>query len=158
VERVRMPYAVWVGIMMISVFLFLMNGCTGRSNRGAANTAPNDKGFAPPVYYDFGDVRLPPELKVDSDSSFAYRTEGLSMGVLVLKGRVELYSLIGFFENSMAQEDWKFISSFKSPRTMMLFQKANRWCVINITEEKITTQVEIWVSPTLHSTEGAPVK
>ena len=41
------------------------------------------------------------------------------------------------------------ISAFKSPRTMMLFQKQTRWCVINITEGQFSTQVEIWVAPTI---------
>jgi len=137
-----------VGVVL-AVGLFL-SGCAGA---GGAGPESQDKGFAPPIYYDFGDVRLPEELKVDSKSSFVYRTPEFSAGVLVLEGRVELYSLISFFENSMATDKWKFISSFKSPRTIMLFHKDNRWCVINITENKLNTLVEIWVSPTAGETE-----
>jgi hypothetical protein len=49
----------------------------------------------------------------------------------------------------MVKDDWKNISSFKSERTMLLFQKANRWCVMNITDERFNTYVEIWVAPTI---------
>jgi len=132
----------------------MVNGCA-HSNKGAegVGTEAQGQGFAPPIYYDFGDVRLPEELKVDDEDSFVYRTPGFSAGVLVLEGRVELYSLIAFFENSMASDNWKFISSFKSPRTMMLFHKEARWCVINITEKNLKTLVEIWVAPTAEELE-----
>ncbi|MBW1822721.1 MAG: hypothetical protein JRI92_13440 [Deltaproteobacteria bacterium] len=66
----------------------------------------------------------------------------------MLKGRVEIGSLISFFEKNMAKDNWRLISSFKSSRTIMLFQKQNRWCVINITES-MSTRIEIWVAPTM---------
>lgn len=137
--------SVYIGIL--SILFLLFSGCA-HYNEDEQGMEAQDKGFAPPIYYDFGDVRLPEELKVDNKASFVYRTSGFSAGVLVLEGRVEIYSLIGFFEDSMANENWKFVSSFKSPRTIMLFSKENRWCVINITEKKLTTLVEIWVAPT----------
>ena len=133
--------------MSIIFFIFLLNGCATLNEENNSSGA-QDQGFAPPIYYDFGDVRLPEELKVDKKSSFVYRTQGFSAGALVLEGRVERYSLISFFENSMSTEGWKFISSFNSPRTIMLFQKESRWCVINITDGKLNTLVEIWVAPT----------
>ena len=51
----------------------------------------------------------------------------------------------------MANEKWDFVSSFKSPRTIMLFKKKDRRCVINITEKKFNTLVEIWVAPTVNA-------
>ena len=35
-----------------------------------------------PVYYDFGDIMLPRELKVEKKDSFVFRTPGLTAGVL----------------------------------------------------------------------------
>ncbi len=146
---------IWLGVLPL--FSLMNQGCAGLST-GNENDISNDKGFAPPIYYDFGDVRLPEELKVNNRDSFVYRTAGFSAGVLVLEGRVELYSLITFFENSMKQENWKFLSSFKSPRTIMLYQKENRWCVINITEKLSTTLVEIWVAPTMDASGAGFLK
>ena len=137
---------------LFATLFLLLSGCAHFNTDAEKESADfQDKGFAPPIYYDFGDVRLPEELKVDNKSSFVYRTPGFSAGVLVLEGNVEIYSLIAFFENSMNTEQWEFISSFKSPRTIMIFKKPQRRCVINITERKFTTLVEIWVAPTIKS-------
>jgi len=151
----RQKRAVLAGIGMLVALLFLGAGCSVLKSSKGKTSSPavrqKSKG-ASPLYYDFGDVLVPSELKVDRDSSFVYRTPGFSAGVLVLKGRVEMSSLIAFFENNMTKDNWQPVSSFKSPRTIMLFHKENRWCVINISEKEFNTHVEIWVAPT--STEA----
>ena len=110
--------------------------------------ASDDKGKVP-LYYDFGDVLVPREMKLQKDKTFVFRTPGLTAGVLVFKGRVEINSLIAFFETNMIKDNWTPISSFKSPRTFMLYKKENRWCVISITENEFSTSAEIWVTPTI---------
>jgi hypothetical protein len=100
-------------------------------------------------YMDFGDILIPYGLKVDSKSTFIIRSSGLTAGVLVLKGRVDEASLVNFFEANMIKDNWRLISSFKSPRTLILYRKDTRWCVINVSESGFTTHVEIWVSPSL---------
>ena len=133
-------------------WVFAVGGCSSLTKKDQQATAPSagaqTSGGASARYYDFGDVLIPKELKVDKRSSFIYQTDGFSAGVLVLKGRIETSSLISFFENNMTKDNWKMISSFKSERTMLLFQKANRWCVMSITDEAYNTYVEIWVAPT----------
>jgi hypothetical protein len=140
-------------IFMITV-VFSIGGCSSLSKKDNKATAPASKTSTAVAarYYDFGDVLVPKELKVDKKSSFIYQTGEFSAGVLVLKGRVETSSLISFFESNMAKDNWNIISSFKSERTMLLFQKTHRWCVINITDEAINTYVEIWVAPTRNGT------
>jgi hypothetical protein len=127
------------------------SGCSALTKKDQA-TAPvsevKTSTGAAASYYDFGDVLVPQELKVDKKSSSIYQTGGFVAGVLVLKGRIEASSLISFFKNNMAKDNWRIISTFKSERTMMLFQKQNRWCVIYITDETFNTYVEIWVAPT----------
>jgi hypothetical protein len=102
-----------------------------------------------PLYYDFGDVLVPLELKVDKKKSFVYHAPGFTAGVLGLSGRVDIGSLIRFFENNMAKDNWKLVSVFKSPRTIMFFNKPNRSCIINMTEGSFNSIVEIWVAPTI---------
>jgi len=136
----------------ITVTALTLCGCAGSKIKdGQSPSAVKDKGPVP-LYYDFGDVLVPSELKVDKDASFVFRTPGFSAGVLVLAGRVEINSLIDFFYNNMAKDNWKLVSYFKSRRTIMLFNKENRWCVINITEGGFNTHTEIWVSPTTMET------
>lgn len=136
-------------------------GCSAMSQKKAAPeahpaAAPQEE--EGPIYYDFGDVPVPPELKLDTKSSFVFRTQGFSAGVIVLKGRVELGSLIVFFENNMAKDNWQVVATFKSTRTLLLFQKENRWCVINITDETYNTYVEIWVAPTTNPVDSGLLK
>jgi hypothetical protein len=51
------------------------------------------------------------------------------------------------------------VSQFKSPqRTMMLLQKQNRWCVLEISEGAYNTYAKVWVSPTINPTAGGLVK
>ncbi|MDM8516312.1 hypothetical protein QUF76_08950 [Desulfobacterales bacterium HSG16] len=145
----------------IAALFFMVTGCSVSQFRGrnysSSSTAQKAKKPSP-VYYDFGDVLIPSELKLDKKSCFTYQTPGFSAGVLSLKGRVDIKSLISFFENNMARDNWQIVSSFKSPRTMMLFHKESRWCVISINEKEFNTYTEIWVSPTATDTEEGLMK
>jgi hypothetical protein len=139
-----------VGVHICTVILLLLlqtAACTStpKTTDGTDAREKNDKNA--PLYYDFGDVLVPRELKLDVDSSFVYNTSGFTAGILAFKSRAELNSMVDFFENNMAKDNWQKIGTFKSPRTLLLFQKQNRWCVINITDRKFDTLVEIWVAP-----------
>ena len=139
------------------VMLLTAAGCSTAQKATGGGTGDKD-GQATPLYYDFGDVLVPRELKLDTESSFIYHSSGLTAGVLVFKADVDRNSLIQFFENNMAKDNWQYISSFKSPRTLLLFKKENRWCVINITDDKWQTWVEIWVAPFSDSTGSGLLK
>ena len=149
------------GVLAVMAVLVLMtSGCSTLTQKGPGGSGPpaaEDQGPVP-LYYDFGDVLVPSELKIIKEDSFVFQTPGLSAGVLALKGRVETSSLISFFESNMAKDNWRLVSSFKSPRTIMLFQKENRWCVVNITDSNFQTDVEIWVAPTLQDAGSGLMK
>jgi len=150
--RINLIKSVFAHAWILATLLFLISGCAALSkddkNTASGSTVRKEKKELP-IYYDFGDVLVPKELKIDKDSSFVYKAPGFSAGVLALNGRVEVGSLYTFFEDNMAKDNWKLISAFKSPRTVMLFQKQNRWCVINITDGDFSTEVEIWVAPSI---------
>lgn len=153
----------WRGAVILGFVIAMVisvGGCSSLTQKDGTATAPSTKTASgvPALYYDFGDVLVPKELKVHKKSSFVYQTEGFSAGVLVLKGRIETSSLISFFETNMTKDNWHLISSFKSERTMLLFQKAHRWCVINITDETFNTYVEIWVAPTTKGLQSGLLK
>ena len=140
-----------MGAVIVALLVLVLGGCA--SQKGASVDPSVEKADPnAPRYYDFGDVLVPREMKVNKNASFVFRTPGLSAGVLAMKGRVEGHSLIQFFETNMANDNWSLVSAFKSYRNIMLFKKESRWCVINITEKKMYTYLEIWVSPTV---EGA---
>lgn len=149
-RRKRSNATVCIGIL--AVLLWGMTGCSGMKTWPSAGTdsaAENRKDTEPaPSYYDFGDVLIPSELELDRKASFIFKTPSLTAGVLSLSGRVDVSSLIQFFETNMNKDNWQPVSSFKSVRTIMLYKKENRWCVFNISESGFKTQVEIWVAPT----------
>lgn len=138
-------------LVLVAIFFFF--GCShfGKTAKDMSASGQVDTKDQTPIssYMDFGDILIPNELKLDSQASFVLRASGLTAGVLVLKGRVEQSSLIHFFEVNMAKDNWQLVSSFKSPRTLMLYRKDTRWCVINVFENNFSMNVEIWVSPTL---------
>ena len=154
------PRIYFKGLAIVLIGVCVISGCSAfqKKEDTVAQPSGDQKKEETPLYYDFGDVPVPPELQLNSKSSFVYRTTGFSAGVLVLKGAVELGSLIDFFENNMSRDNWRAVSTFKSPRTLLLFQKENRWCVINITDDKYSTHVEIWVAPTINPDDTGLLK
>ena len=160
ISRGRNQFVLLVFGLILALIIF--SGCTAfrsssqQASGGKDIQQPESKNE--PIYYDFGDVLVPKQLTVNKKLSFVYRTPGFSAGVLSLKGRVEMNSLLAFFHNNMVKDNWRLVSSFKSMRTIMLFQKENRWCVINITEKEYYTYVEIWVSPTMNESAAADIR
>ena len=157
--RQRKKVLAFIGIG--AAFFLMISGCAGGKTKknGPESQVTTTKQEGPsPLYYDFGDVLIPNALKVNKKASFVYKTSGFSAGVLVLSGKVEISSLIAFFESNMRKDNWRIISSFKSPRTVMLFQKESRWCMINITAKDFKTHVEVWVAPTINEAEAGLLK
>lgn len=141
--------------LWIMVF-FLCSGCTGffGSKGSLLGSSSQSEENTIPLYRDFEDVAIPRELKEDKDSTYVIESAGYRSGILALKGRVERNSLIDFFKDNMSKDNWKAITSFKTPkRAIMLFQKNNRWCMISITEKEINTYIEIGVVPTIAGVE-----
>ncbi len=138
----------WLGYFFgIMALLLLVAACSTSPQTTDGSEAREKDDKKAPLYYDFGDVLIPRELELDVNSSFVYRTAGFTAGILAFKSKAEFGSMVDFFENNMAQDNWQAVGTFKSPRTLLLFQKENRWCVINITDNRWDTLVEIWVAP-----------
>ena len=144
-EKMRSRTAVYYFGIMALLLLVAACSSTPKTTDGSDAKEKDDKSV--PLYYDFGDVLIPRELELDVNSSFVYHTSGFTAGILAFKSKAELGSMVNFFENNMAKDNWQAVGIFKSPRTLLLFQKENRWCVINITDNRWNTLVEIWVAP-----------
>jgi len=132
---------------IIASLMLLIGACSSTPKKTDGSEARAEAEKNSPLYYDFEDVLVPRELKLNAEDSFVYHSSGLTAGVLVFSAKAERISLIRFFENNMAKDNWQYVSSFKSIRSLLIFKKENRWCVINITDNKWDTRVEIWVAP-----------
>ena len=149
-------------IRLVMAALILLTLCSGCASlfKGQDKSTPEEPkpSETAPLSSDFQDIRLPQELKEVKDETFFMQTGSFSAGVITLRGRVEISSLISFFESQMQADNWQLVGFFRSSRSLMLFYKENRWCVINITEKSIYTYVEVWVAPTLHMAESGLLK
>jgi hypothetical protein len=157
-KMISKRYALCTAILFIWILWALVSGCSAlKSNGNAAESSPppaDSSAESTPTYYDFGDVLIPKEMKVEKNDSFIYRTPGMTVGRLSLKGSVESGSLANFFKNKMPVDGWRLISSIEGQRIMMLFQKTNRWCVINISGGQFSTTAEVWVSTSISGMVG----
>ena len=144
----RVLSAVFLPMLLLSA----LTGCA-TSTLSEQTTAPGEPLQATEVvkpetarYYDFEDVPVPAEMELKTDRSFVFQTTEFAAGLLAFSGRVEINSLISFFRVKLPDEGWRFLSSIKSPKTILFFRKENRLCIITIISKAFTTDAEILVA------------
>jgi len=143
-------------IVFLTLFLtfnVILFGCT-LFQKDTSTTKSVEEKVQPPKakgpsakYYDFEDILIPDEMKLDKEKSFVYETPLLKAGILVFSGRVEVTSLIQFFKENMVKDNWKLLNSFKYKGYLMNFQKPDKSCMISIVDGTFSTSLEIWVGP-----------
>jgi hypothetical protein len=146
----RKKWVVWA-IAAVAGMMFTV-GCSALKRRDASSAGGAggpSTAASRDIYLDFDDVLIPEEMPRDRERTFVFRIGALTAGVLALEGRVEPERLITFFESNMSRDNWKAVSSFRSPRSLLIYEKEERWCIITITEDDYDhrTRVEIWLSP-----------
>ena len=100
-------------------------------------------------YYDFDDVQIPNELKLDAKNSKVFQSPNLVAGVLTFDAYVEVKSLVNFFKEAMTRDNWASRAYFiLPPKTVLLFEKKNKRSIIFIEENVFNTRVEVWMIPT----------
>jgi hypothetical protein len=139
-----------LSVLLISLVVF--SGCAylrGNGGESDETVVTGEETESGSLYYDFGDVPIYSNLKVVKKKSFVYHVPGFTAGVLGLSGRVDADTLEQFFKKSMPKDNWKLVCSFKSPRSVLFFTKEKKSCIINMTEKRFKTEVEIWVAANL---------
>jgi len=144
-------------IWLVTVVLpLLMTASCTMFDKGPAKPETAQKRL--PDVREFDDVLIPREMDIAKESSMIYRREGMSAGLLRLSGRVEPASLMRYFQNNMANEGWRPISQFRSPQSLMIFQKGNRMAVIAIEDGDLETFADVWVVPMNETIDNLPPK
>jgi hypothetical protein len=140
------------GTIITLALIMALTGCANRFNLGgigqgqaAAQPAAVQNDAPPsPVYMDFNDVLIPPELKRSATESFLSN----GFGRLVLTGRVDGDSLSTYFISSMPSTGWQALDQYKYQGSIKLFfSKPDKISTILISENPLDTKVEIWVTP-----------
>jgi hypothetical protein len=115
---------------------------------GGATGEARAEGEGMGKYY-FDDLLVPSKLNYRPNKSFIYETPGFKAGVLIFsKWRLDVDSLIDFFNYHMEKDNWKRVNSFKGKESILNFSKPNKTCTIKIVGKWTgTTVVEIQVGP-----------
>jgi len=148
---------VLVGVVLhVFVFVFI-SGCATQSLSEKATPleesqqSKESKEASISLYYDFKDVPVPKELKLQKEKSSVFRTNEFTTGILTFSGKVESNSLISYFINKMPDDGWRFLSSFTSTKNILFFHKENRFCIITIISRAFYTNLEILITPSCQS-------
>ncbi len=151
----RSSKKVW--ILVVCVCLLTALGCSRSSapppnpvaqSEPAPGPSPSPAPPGPrPQILDFPDVPIPAELDIRSKSSNVFQSGSIKMGFITLRGRVESNSVLNFFTSALPREGWRLKGQFRYNRSLLIFDKPDKTCVILITDETIYTYVEIYVAP-----------
>lgn len=127
------------------LFLFSIFSACATTKKEGPTSPPEEKPRA--SSYDFNDILVPSEMKLNQKDSFVYTSAQFKVGILSFSGRVEPGSLASFFQNNMPKDGWRMISTVKYRETMLVFLKDERACVITIKEEFFSTKLKVRVGP-----------
>ncbi|GHV50468.1 hypothetical protein FACS1894168_1610 [Deltaproteobacteria bacterium] len=126
---------------------FALGGCLESLTSSGSDTAEP----APAFYYDeFPDVPIPAEMSPDkADTFITFTSDGLKLGTMNFSGRVELPSLVNAMHGYMLRDGWTLRSTFRSARSILIFERADRMCSMYVSEGVVNTNMLIFVSPKL---------
>jgi hypothetical protein len=130
-------------LLSLIIASLLLPGCaqmkqTFNNATGKQDTPPS------PRYLDFNDILIPGELEKVQKETYIINGQGR----LVLSGRVENDSLSQFFITSMNKEGWVALNQYKYQGSIKLFfKKQDKFSTIVISEDPLSTRVEIWEIP-----------
>ncbi len=137
------------------IIVLLMGGLVGCSSLKGSGSGTAASSARAPLYYDgFNDILIPGELKQDKKASSIFQSRGFAAGMMVFKGRVERESLVAFFKDNMAKDNWKLTGAVSADKSILLFLKETRWCVMSISEGFWNSVAEISVLPSSLAVAG----
>jgi hypothetical protein len=132
-------------VVFLLLFLFSIFSACATTKKEGASSPPEEKPRA--SSYDFNDILVPSEMKLNQKDSFVYTSAQFKVGILSFSGNVEPDSLTSFFQNNMPKDGWRQISTLKYRETMLVFLKDERACVITIKERFFSTSLKVRVGP-----------
>lgn len=149
----------WKKLVLLAVALFFMAGCSGMKKEPEEGTVyepveqvPEDEEINQ-KYYDFEDIPLPKEMKLNPDNSILFESRDIRAGMLSFSGRVDSESLFDYFQISMPDEGWRLISYIKYGTYILTFDKPEKLCIVRIIEKSFSSELQMWISPKLTGSE-----
>ncbi len=137
---------------MLTLVLFLF-GCANMKGEPREETvyepvsAPPETEADTSQYYDFEDIPIPREMKINPQESILFESGNMRSGMLNFSGRVDSDSLFNYFQVSMKNEGWRLLNSIKYGTYMLAFDKSDKICIIRIVPRKFSSELQVWISP-----------
>ena len=134
--------------LLAMALILALAACSTLENKSSSPApSPVSKQAAMGAYHEFEDVLIPKDMDLKDKDSFVIQTVNFKSGILTYTGRVDPISLSNFFEANMVQDNWKQRSKMRyHTRTLQVFEKPDRDCIINIEDKTFNTQMEIIVA------------
>ena len=121
-------WVILLGVAWIGCSTTVKERQSGRPAGTTGGTKAEREGVG--KYY-FDDVVVPSELNYKPNKSFVYETPGFKAGISVFsKWRLEVDSLIEFFNYHMEKDNWKQVNTFRGKESMLNFSKPDKTCAI----------------------------
>lgn len=149
-----LPHVTVLGIIFV-VALFL-GGCAGTPFASKQQSQVGDESLPPVSGFadDIQDIALPTTMEWDRSKSMTIKTESFRGGVWRYKGSVEVISLKDYMIRSMQDNKWKLVGETTSKDIMLAFVKANKNCMMVISEEAFKTILTLYVTIDKTATSG----
>lgn len=138
-----------VKLLALLMVVFVFGGCRTLDGKmgGASAKKANSVEVKAPVYHPFKDILIPGDFKEKKKYSSVTGKGVNATGFVSFYGPVDLASAVNFFSIRMLGDGWVQVTMAKTPlSTILVFNKAARWCTIDLSETNFTTDLKIAVS------------
>lgn len=140
----------------LTIFAFILAAivlCAGCASDGSFSNPFETATPTPGGNYYFGefsDVPIPNDMSESSGDTFiAAHQSGIKSGVQKFTGRVDAISLIKTMRRNMADHGWTLRSLLRSTESVLVFEKPEKICSIQISDGTFSTAMRIFLSPRL---------
>lgn len=134
-------YGKFRNIFLLVAVCALLGGCGGMFGSSSHE--------GPYFYAEFDDIPIPTEVSSIKETTIITTPGGVKTGLQVFKGRVEVGSLNSAMIGYMQREGWEMRSSTRGARSLLIFEKEDRYATIYILDGMFNIEMQVYVSPKL---------
>ncbi len=138
-------------ILLFMMLCVALAGCSGSAASRSAGADPVEGTSSTSNQYryvDYDDISIPTQMTYRANDSFFIGTGSDKLGLMFFTGRVEFRSLANTLIVNMSNDGWTLNFNFvSSPRSVLIFSKASRFCVMKITDGTTRTELSVDVYP-----------
>ena len=135
-------------LLVIIALGAMLSGCGAMKDGGESSTGPAAP--ASDYYYnEFPDVAIPQGMEAAKERYITFSQSGQKIGTEEFSGRIEAFSLVNAMQQYLSRDGWQMRSSFRSKRTIMIFEKQDRLCTLLIDDGLISSKMTVYVTARL---------